>query len=1379
MSSFDSKFDYLKLPLIDIQTATNHFADENIVRRDEFGNEYKGQLLLSSGQLIDILARRLDLRSFHGTKEFQTEIMMLATLKHQNLVSIVGFCDEDKEKIIINKYEAKGSLDQYLSDPIKLPWTQRLQICLGIARALSYIHYDQGRTFSVIHRDIKSSKIVLDDKWEAKLSGFELSMMQPAARRQGLVLEEPCGTPGYVDPACAASRTVNHKSDVYSLGVVLFEVLTGRKVNSDDGDWSLFAKTAKSHYENGNLNDVIHPDLHKQMDQGSLKKFSEAAYCCLKDQRSQRPNIDQLVFALDQALKLQMAHEASLALKEHSTLSTSSSDYWKGKNLEHLRIGFDAITSATENFAETYFIGKGAYGLVYKAELEHFDPCATKGNRESEMPRRRSTVAIKYIIDREDAQGEQGFIAEIETLSSCKHANIVSLLGFCHEHPHMILIYEFVSNGSLDDYLGNEGKMTNLTWVQRIKICIDIARGLDYIHTTMDDKQKIIHRDIKSANILLSKNWEAKIADFGLSRFHPIHQTKSTIITNNVVGTRVYWDPEYERTGNLKKESDVYSFGVVLFEVLTGKLAYDSVYTNENEKGLAPIVQQHIKKGTITEMVDPNLKEENTFTLSKGPNQDSLNTFILIGHRCLAEKQAERPTMKVVIEELVKALNFQETYKDNLRISLEDILNATQGFSDKNLIGKVGFGKVYRGEIIRANGPTPIAVKRLDRQFGRHRERVFLTEVEVLFEYKHENIIGLVGYCDENDEKILVYEYASNGILDRHLTDASITWTKRLKIGIDIATGLDFLHGGGYPVIHRDVKSDHIVLNDDWKAKIKGFGFSVITPLDNEIDFVVDNVVGTTGYCDPLYIKRGLLTRESDVYSLGVVLFEMMCGRLAFIKNHEDEHRTLVRGKDTVKSAQSVKSLVFEGIKDKIVPKSLTTFQRIAYQCLHDEREQRPTARELALQLKKALEFQEDIEIWEVRLPRDYKEIIQKSRTPELYSNVSKKDIYFMFSKGILLQDAKVCLSIGTNGERSEMVSAATFSYENNRLHKRRSIQKSRFQRVVKMMDISDLNIQIKIRTQFLSPKVIYGAHLVFKFCEPRKLSKKLMYVNLKYQMGSETLHAYFATRGDDEWMMIELCRFIPHKKDVYFEVLLGSLSRYYCGSGAIYVEGIHFRAIDDSTFKPEVYENLKGVQRVLKSNSDSVQQVSVDYDEITQLEDGVKILPQSNVNGKKWHTLPAKMVLYESSDVKCYNWKALDESESRFQEVAELLSHQVFRIKCKIETQKLSADTDYACYLVFKLSQKCHGLQCPVKVRDVLLRKNKEYKFLYFRSPRAVNLHNIKRVPKLREDGLMEVIVWEFNSGNNDHVPMSLKLRCYEGTMSGLIVHGIEFRPL
>ncbi|KAJ0735749.1 putative protein kinase RLK-Pelle-CR4L family [Helianthus annuus] len=186
-------------------------------------------------------------------------------------------------------------------------------------------------------------------------------------------------------------------------------------------------------------------------------------------------------------------------------------------------------------------------------------------------------------------------------------------------------------------------------------------------------------------------------------------------------------------------------------------------------------------------------------------------------------------------------------------------------------------------------------------------------EVEVLFEYKHENIIGLVGYCDENGEKILVYEYASNGSLDRHLTDASLTWTKRLKIGIDIATGLDFLHGAGYPVIHKNIKSSSILLNDDWKAKITGFGLSV-------------------------YMERGFSTGELDVYKLGVVLFEMMCGKLV---------------KDEI-----LDELVFEGIKDTVVTKSLTTFQTIVYECINGKRGKRPTASEVVLQLKKALEFQ-------------------------------------------------------------------------------------------------------------------------------------------------------------------------------------------------------------------------------------------------------------------------------------------------------------------------------------------------------------------------------------------------------------------------------------
>ncbi|XP_071719612.1 probable receptor-like protein kinase At5g61350 [Rutidosis leptorrhynchoides] len=143
--------------------------------------------------------------------------------------------------------------------------------------------------------------------------------------------------------------------------------------------------------------------------------------------------------------------------------------------------------------------------LVYKAELEHFDNTdfdSVEGKNKCDLPKRH--VAIKHIKKTSDEQGEHGFIAEIEILSRCKHPNIVSLVGFCDEGRDMIIVYDLASNGSLDDYLGATSKMTTFTWVQRINLCLGIAHGLKYIHTSLDHKQNIIHRDLKSANILLN-----------------------------------------------------------------------------------------------------------------------------------------------------------------------------------------------------------------------------------------------------------------------------------------------------------------------------------------------------------------------------------------------------------------------------------------------------------------------------------------------------------------------------------------------------------------------------------------------------------------------------------------------------------------------------------------------------------------------------------------------------------------------------------------------------------------------------------------------------------------------------------------------------------
>ncbi|XP_076920415.1 putative receptor-like protein kinase At5g61350 [Bidens hawaiensis] len=228
---------------------------------------------------------------------------------------------------------------------------------------------------------------------------------------------------------------------------------------------------------------------------------------------------------------------------------------------------------------------------------------------EPEVPKKRSKVAIKRITDTEDEIAQQGFYAEIKMLTSCKHSNIITLLGFCDERGEMILIYEYASNGSLNYHLQNKSVNHNDSWAQRVKICLDAAKGLSFLHTTEWDRREIVHRDIKSANILLDENFEAKIGDFGLSLFQSVGKQHNTRYTREVAATMAYMDPQYYKDAKLKKELDVYSFGVVLFEILCGAVTYHRKYVENNKRGLAFIARQHFEKGTINEIVDPKIKK--------------------------------------------------------------------------------------------------------------------------------------------------------------------------------------------------------------------------------------------------------------------------------------------------------------------------------------------------------------------------------------------------------------------------------------------------------------------------------------------------------------------------------------------------------------------------------------------------------------------------------------------------------------------------------------------------------------------------------------------------------------------------------------------------
>ncbi|KAM0053647.1 putative protein kinase RLK-Pelle-CrRLK1L-1 family [Helianthus debilis subsp. tardiflorus] len=299
---------------------------------------------------------------------------------------------------------------------------------------------------------------------------------------------------------------------------------------------------------------------------------------------------------------------------------------------------------------------------------------------------------------------------------------------------------------------------------------------------------------------------------------------------------------------------------------------------------------------------------------------------------------------------------------DIIRISLEDIKYATDNFSDEKCIGRSAFGKLFKGQLRHANGHKIITAKRFNTMNGEG-VREFFREREILFKFTHRNVIGLEGYCDEMGEKIIVY--APNSSLDNLLNDASLTWKKRLEIGIDVASGLNFLHGGVLiqrreMVLHRDLKSSNILLDRNWKAKIANFELSMVCKNSQNASYVREGEpAGTAGYIDPAYLKTHTISKAADIYSFGVVLFEILCGRLAVPTgvDVQDKQQYLGPLAKNFYEQNKLEELVFEGIKEQIVPLSLSTFAKVAYNCLHDERSQRPTTSEVVIQLKKALEF--------------------------------------------------------------------------------------------------------------------------------------------------------------------------------------------------------------------------------------------------------------------------------------------------------------------------------------------------------------------------------------------------------------------------------------
>ncbi|KAL6224825.1 hypothetical protein ACLB2K_003680 [Fragaria x ananassa] len=308
-----------------------------------------------------------------------------------------------------------------------------------------------------------------------------------------------------------------------------------------------------------------------------------------------------------------------------------------GPEVSHLGWGhwytLRELEVATNGFVHENVIGEGGYGIVYHGVLED-----------------KTQIAVKNLLNNK-GQAEKEFKVEVEVIGRVRHKNLVRLLGFCAEGAHRMLVYEYVNNGNLEQWIhGDVGPVSPLTWEIRMNIILKTAKGLSYLHEGLEPK--VIHRDIKSSNILLDKQWNAKVSDFGLAK---LIGSERSYITTRVMGTFGYVAPEYASTGMLNERSDVYSFGILIMEMISGRNPVD--YSQPpGEVNLVEWLKKMVANREPEKVLDPKLSEK--------PHSRALKRALLVALKCVDPNALKRPRMGHVVHMLEAE---EEQFKDDGR----------------------------------------------------------------------------------------------------------------------------------------------------------------------------------------------------------------------------------------------------------------------------------------------------------------------------------------------------------------------------------------------------------------------------------------------------------------------------------------------------------------------------------------------------------------------------------------------------------------------------------------------------------------------------------------------------------------------------------------
>ncbi|KAF7808851.1 LEAF RUST 10 DISEASE-RESISTANCE LOCUS RECEPTOR-LIKE PROTEIN KINASE-like 1.2 isoform X1 [Senna tora] len=847
----------------ELEQSTNGFDPSGELGKGGFGIVYYGKL--KDGR--EVAVKRLFERSFRHVEQFKNEIHILTRLRHKNLVSLYGCTSRhSRELLLVYEYIPNGTVGCHLhgklASPGSMPWPTRMRIAVETASALSYLH-----ACDIIHRDVKTSNLLLDNNFCVKVADFGLSRLFPNFLSH--VSTAPQGTPGYLDPEYHHCYQLTNKSDVYSFGVVLIELISSLPAIdiTRDKDEIKLANLAIKLIQRREFTQLVDSSLGFESDNERDKDM--------------RPSMDEVMEVLQ---KIESGEDDSedfgfhgsgiSEIKIHASLPTS------------LGFALSCSNNASPilNLSGTEYI---VHEILYNNQSIRVSDAALSSNATDTacLPRTNNLTLDKTIFGVAPNQ------KDLFLVFGCKLDDGSLPEGFL---GYRIGCY---AENQTESVLGMRDEGEDL------RSALDKCEG-GMVRTKMGDEEGRINGEVLRKGFVL--NWT-------------VSYCRSCEMTGGKCGF----------------DSEMYTF-----------MCYCP--SSDHLVSCPPDPKRPIR----------NLIIKGIIIGLAGLTTIFLFTVLLLMKRRRYSSSCFLSQSRNIYFDVNPSINpdYVADIFGILVFSYEELVKATNNFDALRELGSGGFGTVYYGKL---RDQREVAVKRLyERKRDSKRVKQFMNEIQILTRLRHKNLVTLYGCTSHHSHRLLlVYEYIPNGTVSSHLhgdlaKPAPLPWPIRMKIAIETASALAYLHASG--IIHRDVKTNNILLDDNFCVKVADFGISRMSL--NDVSHVNTAPQGTMGYVDPEYLESYRLTDKSDVYSFGVVLVELISSLVAVDeKRNVDEIKLANVAMKKIQRREFIElvdpSLGFES--DNEIRRMIVSVAELALQCLQRESQLRPCMYEVLEMLQR------------------------------------------------------------------------------------------------------------------------------------------------------------------------------------------------------------------------------------------------------------------------------------------------------------------------------------------------------------------------------------------------------------------------------------------